>query len=230
MNALDRFEVWLITGSQHLYGETALGQVAEQSRQVAAGLDGADAIPVSVVHKAPVTSPESIRDLLPRGERLRTVRRPDRLDAHLLSREDVDRRSPRAPEAAPPPAHAVQPRAPVGRGRHGLHEPEPVGARGSGVRLPRDANAHPTEDRRRDTGRSRRVLERIGTWSRAACGWHEAQSLRVARFGDNMRAGRGHGRRQGRGADSPRRLGQRVRRRRARVGGRRRGRRERRPA
>ena len=31
------------------------------------------------------------------------------------------------------------------------------------------------------------VLERIGTWSRAACGWHEAQSLRVARFGDNMR-------------------------------------------
>jgi L-arabinose isomerase len=32
-----------------------------------------------------------------------------------------------------------------------------------------------------------RVLERIGTWSRAACGWREAQSLRVARFGDNMR-------------------------------------------
>ena len=31
------------------------------------------------------------------------------------------------------------------------------------------------------------VLERIGTWSRAACGWQEAQSLRVARFGDNMR-------------------------------------------
>ena len=31
------------------------------------------------------------------------------------------------------------------------------------------------------------VLERIGTWSRAACGWREAQSLRVARFGDNMR-------------------------------------------
>ena len=31
------------------------------------------------------------------------------------------------------------------------------------------------------------VLERIGAWSRAACGWHEAQTLRVARFGDNMR-------------------------------------------
>jgi L-arabinose isomerase len=31
------------------------------------------------------------------------------------------------------------------------------------------------------------VLERIGTWSRAACGWREARSLGVARFGDNMR-------------------------------------------
>ena len=38
MKALDRFEVWLVTGSQHLYGEEVLKQVAEQSRQVAAGL------------------------------------------------------------------------------------------------------------------------------------------------------------------------------------------------
>ena len=31
------------------------------------------------------------------------------------------------------------------------------------------------------------VVERVGSWARAACGWHEAQHLRVARFGDNMR-------------------------------------------
>jgi L-arabinose isomerase len=31
------------------------------------------------------------------------------------------------------------------------------------------------------------VQERIGTWTRAACGWAEAQSLQVARLGDNMR-------------------------------------------
>ena len=31
------------------------------------------------------------------------------------------------------------------------------------------------------------VVERIATWARAACGWHEAQHLNVARFGDNMR-------------------------------------------
>jgi L-arabinose isomerase len=33
----------------------------------------------------------------------------------------------------------------------------------------------------------RLVQERIGTWVRAACGWQEAQRLRIARFGDNMR-------------------------------------------
>jgi len=31
------------------------------------------------------------------------------------------------------------------------------------------------------------VLRRVGTWARAARGWHEAQRLRIARFGDNMR-------------------------------------------
>jgi L-arabinose isomerase len=31
------------------------------------------------------------------------------------------------------------------------------------------------------------VLDRIGTWSRAACGWQEVHRLRLARFGDNMR-------------------------------------------
>ena len=32
-----------------------------------------------------------------------------------------------------------------------------------------------------------RVQERVGSWARAACGWHEARSLRVARFGDPER-------------------------------------------
>ena len=31
------------------------------------------------------------------------------------------------------------------------------------------------------------VAARLGWWTRAAAGWHEAQRLRIARFGDNMR-------------------------------------------
>ena len=35
--------------------------------------------------------------------------------------------------------------------------------------------------------RDPQVAARIGVWARAAAGWREAQALRVARFGDNMR-------------------------------------------
>ena len=38
------FEVWFLTGSQHLYGEETLRQVAEQSRAIAAVLSDAEAI------------------------------------------------------------------------------------------------------------------------------------------------------------------------------------------
>ena len=31
------------------------------------------------------------------------------------------------------------------------------------------------------------VHSETGAWMRAACAWHDAQQLRVARFGDNMR-------------------------------------------
>src|SRR5207253_152190 len=31
------------------------------------------------------------------------------------------------------------------------------------------------------------VADRLGSWTRAAAGWHEAHRLRIARFGDNMR-------------------------------------------
>ena len=35
--------------------------------------------------------------------------------------------------------------------------------------------------------RDPQVAARIGMWARAAAGWREAQELRIARFGDNMR-------------------------------------------
>jgi L-arabinose isomerase len=31
------------------------------------------------------------------------------------------------------------------------------------------------------------VLENLGTWARAACAWHDAQGMKIARVGDNMR-------------------------------------------
>ncbi len=56
--SLDGYEVWFVTGSQSLYGEETLRQVAEQSQVVAAGLDG---LPVKVVWKPVLIDTVGIR-------------------------------------------------------------------------------------------------------------------------------------------------------------------------
>ena len=58
-----QFEAWFVTGSQHLYGEETLGQVADHSRQIAQALSDAPSVPVRVVFKPVVTTPEAIRAL-----------------------------------------------------------------------------------------------------------------------------------------------------------------------
>jgi L-arabinose isomerase len=55
--SLADLEVWLLTGSQSLYGSETLRQVAEQSSAIAAALDSAASVPVRVVGKPVVTEP-----------------------------------------------------------------------------------------------------------------------------------------------------------------------------
>jgi L-arabinose isomerase len=52
-----------VTGSQHLYGEETLKQVAEHSQQIASALNDAKEIPVKVVFKPTVKSPEEIHSI-----------------------------------------------------------------------------------------------------------------------------------------------------------------------
>lgn len=52
--------IWFVTGSQHLYGPETLQQVAEQSQEVAAGLAG---LPVKVEWKPVLTDTDAIRRL-----------------------------------------------------------------------------------------------------------------------------------------------------------------------
>ena len=54
-------ELWFLTGSQPLYGEETLRQVAEQSQQIAAGLDGSGRLPLPIVWKPVLTTAEAIR-------------------------------------------------------------------------------------------------------------------------------------------------------------------------
>jgi len=60
LKALGEFEVWFVTGSQDLYGEETLRQVAENSGKIAAALDSGESIPVRVVWKPVVKNSEAI--------------------------------------------------------------------------------------------------------------------------------------------------------------------------
>lgn len=46
---LNELEVWFVTGSQHLYGDAALKEVAEHSQKISPGLSQSKQIPVKVV-------------------------------------------------------------------------------------------------------------------------------------------------------------------------------------
>lgn len=54
-------EVWFLTGSQGLYGDDALAQVASQSQNVVETLNRAGDIPVNIVWKPTLTDSDSIR-------------------------------------------------------------------------------------------------------------------------------------------------------------------------
>jgi hypothetical protein len=63
MTNLKQFEVWFVTGSQHLYGPETLKKVAEHSQEIAKALNAAPAIPVKVVFKPVLTTPDAITAL-----------------------------------------------------------------------------------------------------------------------------------------------------------------------
>jgi len=56
-------EVWFITGSQHLYGEKTLQEVAQHSQIIAKSLDDHEKIPVKVIFKPILTTPDAIYNL-----------------------------------------------------------------------------------------------------------------------------------------------------------------------
>lgn len=53
---LDPYELWFVTGSQHLYGPATLDLVEANARRIAAHLDAAGDIPIGVVAKPVMTS------------------------------------------------------------------------------------------------------------------------------------------------------------------------------
>ncbi len=63
MDFFKQLEVWFVVGSQHLYGEETLRQVAQNSLVVANALNDTGNFPVKVVYKPTVKTPDEILSL-----------------------------------------------------------------------------------------------------------------------------------------------------------------------
>lgn len=64
MKSFSQYEVWFITGSQHLYGESALSEVTLHAREIAAALDASNKIAVTIVFKPIVTTATEIFEVI----------------------------------------------------------------------------------------------------------------------------------------------------------------------
>jgi L-arabinose isomerase len=178
--------VWFVAGSQHLYGDEAIAQVDENAAHVASALDAEGSIPVSVVHKPAVTTPEAIRALCLAANSdgacvgvivwMHTFSPARMWIAGLAALEKPVLHLHTQFNRELPWAEIDMDFMNLNQAAHGDREHGYLQTRMGLAR--RTVAGHWADPK---------VAERIGAWSRAACGWDEARLLKVARFGDNMR-------------------------------------------
>jgi L-arabinose isomerase len=182
----ESLEVWFVTGSQNLYGPETLKQVAENSRRVVEGLNASARLPVRIVFKPVVTTPESILQLIREANAaancvgvvcwmhtfspakmwiagLTSLQKPM---AHLHTQFNRDL----------PWATIDMDFMNLNQAAHGDREFGFICAR---LRMPRKVVVGHWQDTE--------AQDRLAAWQRAAAGLHEMRSLKVARLGDNMR-------------------------------------------
>jgi L-arabinose isomerase len=183
---LKELEAWFVTGSQDLYGEETLRQVDRDSREIAAALDRCAAIPVRIVFKPVLTTPESIHSICQQANLaekciglitwmhtfspakmwiagLKSLSKPF-VHLHTQFNRDI------------PWDSIDMDFMNLNQSAHGGRE---FGFIGSRLRIERKVVvghwANPG------------VQEKLGIWIRAAAAWFDWQGGKVARFGDNMR-------------------------------------------
>lgn len=186
MHAFPEYQVWFLTGSQHLYGPETLEQVAQHSQQIAAALNEAS-LAVKIVYKPVLTTPEEIVGICRAANNdpacvgvitwmhtfspaknwiagLSALQKP-MLHLHTQFNRDI-------------PWSAIDMDfMNLNQAAHGDRE---FGFIVSRMRRNRKVVVgHWSEND---------VQARIDAWMRAAAAWGEMQTMRLARFGDNMRS------------------------------------------
>jgi len=186
MESLKNFEVWFVTGTQHLYGPETLKQVSADSTKIAAAFDKSPKIPVKVVYKPILTTPDSITALCTEANNtknciglitwmhtfspakmwirgLSLLNKPF-LHFHTQLNRDI------------PWDTIDMDFMNLNQSAHGDREYGFIGAR---MRLNRKVVVGHYQDEE--------AIDRIAVWVRAASAFADAKSMKVARFGDNMR-------------------------------------------
>lgn len=183
---LRKLEVWFVTGSQFLYGEETLKQVANHSQEIARELNALPSIPMSVVFKPVLKTPEEIFKICQEANNakncigiiawmhtfspakmwiggLKILSKP-LLHLHTQFNRDI------------PWKDIDMDFMNLNQSAHGDRE---FGFIMSRMRLNRKVVVGHWRDEN--------VHQRIEAWMRSAAGWHDWQGARFCRFGDNMR-------------------------------------------
>ncbi|GAA0554107.1 L-arabinose isomerase [Rhizomicrobium palustre] len=186
MAKIANYELWFVTGSQHLYGPEVLKQVAADSTQIAKALDESAAIPAKVVFKPVLVSPESVSALVAEANNtpaciglvmwchtfspskmwingLKELKKPA-VHLHTQFNRDI------------PWGSIDMDFMNLNQAAHGDREHGFIWTR---LRLNRKVVVGYWQEQA--------VQEKIGSFARAAAAWASWQGAKFARFGDNMR-------------------------------------------
>jgi L-arabinose isomerase len=183
---LKKNEVWFVTGSQHLYGPKTIQHVADNSGLIVKGLNASAAVPVTIVFKPVVTTPDAIYKLIVEANDnpncvglitwmhtfspakmwiagLKALRKPF-LHLHTQFNRDI------------PWSTIDMDFMNLNQAAHGDRE---FGFICTRMGLRRKVVVGHWQDAA--------VHQKIGVWMRAASAYADMQGAKVARFGDNMR-------------------------------------------
>lgn len=186
MKDLKQYEFWFVTGSQHLYGEEVIKQVEEHSKIMVEGLANDSAIPATVVFKTVATTTEEITRICQEANYdencagiitwchtfspskmwisgLTKLQKPW-LHLHTQFNKTI------------PVNEIDMDFMNLNQAAHGDREHGFIGAR---LRMARKIVVGYWE--------APEVREKMGSWMRSAIGVAVSRSLKVVRYGDNMR-------------------------------------------
>ena len=183
---LKNYEFWFLTGSQDLYGQDTLVQVAKDSKEIVEKLNASGVLPCKVVWQETLLTPNAIRDMLERANAnnacagvicwMHTFSPAKMWIAGLNAYKKPLLQLNTQYNVKIPYATMDMDFMNLNQSAHGDRE---FGFITSRMDLPRKVIVGHWADSR--------TQERIADWMRAARAVADGKELRVIRFGDNMR-------------------------------------------